>query len=99
MLRIPLGVDAVKAREIWAEYQRQHDASDRMGQAVGIDPVSGRIWFGRKALDMARQMRAEGIDRPFYCAPVGSDFNGHKEVVDAQRLLNRTGMAVCRNIF
>jgi len=71
-------VDTARAREIWAEYQRQHDVSDRMGQAVGIDPVSGRIWFGRKALDIARQMRAEGIDRPFYCVRVGSDVYGRK---------------------
>jgi hypothetical protein len=67
-------VDTVKARELWTEYQRRHDVSERVGQAVGIDPVSGRIWFGRKALDIARQMRAEGIDRPFYCVRVGSDF-------------------------
>jgi len=71
-------VDSAKARELWAEYQRQHDASDRTGQAVGIEPVSGRIWFGRKALDIARQMRAEGIDRPFYCMRVESDFYGRK---------------------
>jgi hypothetical protein len=71
-------VDTAKARELWAEYQRQYDVSDRMGQAVGIDPISGRIWFGRKALDIARQMRAEGIDRPFYCVRVGSDFYGRK---------------------
>jgi hypothetical protein len=70
--------DAIKARELWAEYQRQHDVSDRMGQAVGIDLVSGRIWFGRKALDIARQLRAEGVDRPFYCVRVGSDFYGSK---------------------
>ena len=49
-------VDTAKAREIWAEYPAQHDVSDRTGQAVGIEPVSGRIWFGRKALDIARQM-------------------------------------------
>ena len=48
-------VDTAKAREIWAEYQRQHDISDRTGQAVGIDPVSERIGFGRKALDIARK--------------------------------------------
>src|SRR6266481_10035172 len=76
-------VDTTKARELWAEYQRQHDVSDRMGQAVGIDPVSGRIWFGRKALDIARQMRAEGIDRPFYCVRVGSDFYGRKAIAVA----------------
>ncbi len=48
----PAVVDTARAAKA-----RQHDVSDRMGQAVGIDPVSGRIWFGRKALDIARQMR------------------------------------------
>jgi hypothetical protein len=71
-------VDTVKAREIWAQYQRQHDVSNHNGHAVGIEPVSGRVWFGRKALDIARQMRAEGIDRPFYCVRVGSDYYGRK---------------------
>ena len=71
-------VDSVKAREIWAQYQRQNDVSDRIGQAVGVDPVSGRIWFGRKALEIAQQMRAEGIDRPFFCVRVGSDYYGRK---------------------
>jgi hypothetical protein len=71
-------VDTIKAREIWAEYQRQHNVTDRTGQAVGIDPVSGRVWFGRKALDIAHQMRAEGIDRPFYCVRVGVDYYGRK---------------------
>ena len=73
-----ISVDSDKAREIWAQYQCQHDVADRTGQAVGIDPVSGRVWFGRKALDIAQQMRAEGIDRPFYCVRVGSDFYGRK---------------------
>jgi hypothetical protein len=72
------GVDITKAREIWAEYQRQHEVSEHLGEAVGIEPVSGRVWFGPKALDIARQMRAEGIDRPFYCVRVGSDYYGRK---------------------
>ena len=63
--------DVRKAEQIWAEYQKQHDVSDRKGQAVGIDPVSGRVWSGERALDIAGQMRAEGIDRPFYCVRVG----------------------------
>jgi hypothetical protein len=71
-------IDTARARQIWADYQSQHDISGRRGQAVGIDPVSGRIWFGRKALDIAKQMRAEGIDRPFYCVRVGSDYYGRK---------------------
>ena len=31
--------DTAKALQIWADYQRDHDVSDRVGQAVGIDPV------------------------------------------------------------
>src|SRR5947207_4638210 len=77
----PTVVDTTKARGIWEEYQSQHDVSDRKGQAVGIDPVSGRVWFGRKALDIAQQMRAEGIDRPFYCVRVGADYYGRKKAV------------------
>lgn len=71
-------VDSVKAREIWAQYQREHDLSDRKGQAVGIDPVSGRVWFGEPAKDIWRQMDQEGIRTPIYCLRVGSDYYGRK---------------------
>ena len=63
-------VDTAKAREIWDEYQRRHDVSDRAGQAVGIDPVSGRIWFGESAKDIWRQMDEEGTRTPIYCLRV-----------------------------
>ena len=36
-----ISLDSDKAREIWAQYQRQHDVTDRIGQAVCVDPVSG----------------------------------------------------------
>jgi hypothetical protein len=75
-------VDIKKAEQIWAEYQKQHDISDRKGGAVGIDPISGLVRFGERALDIAEQMRAEGIDRPFYCVRVGRDYylrkGGHR---------------------
>ena len=70
--------DTSKALDIWAEYQRTHDVSDFIGQAVGIDPISGRVWFGDRALDIREQMCAEGIDRPFYCVRVGSETYGRK---------------------
>ena len=91
-------VDTARAREIWAEYQRQHDVSDRMGQTVGIDPISGRIWFGRKALDIARQMRAEGIDRPFYCVRVGLDFYGRKGGRRYPASASRMAMSLCSDL-
>ena len=71
-------VDSDKAREIWAQYQRQRDVSERIGQAVGIDPVNGRIWFGESAKDIWRQMDEEGIRAPIYCLRVGSDYYGRK---------------------
>jgi len=35
--------DIAQAQQIWAAYQQQHDVTPRRGQAVGIDPDSGRI--------------------------------------------------------
>ncbi len=74
--------DTAKALQIWADYQRQHDVSALVGQTAGIDPVSGRIWFGESATDIWEQMEAEGIDTPLYYTRVGSDYyvrkGGHR---------------------
>ncbi len=66
--------DIERSLQIWDDYQKQHDLSARKGQPVGIDPVSGRVWFGESGLEIKRQMLAEGIDRPFYCVRVGFDY-------------------------
>jgi hypothetical protein len=63
-----------QAKQIWAEYQKQHDVSDRLGQAAGIDPVSGRAWFGESALDMWQQQDREGVDTPCYFVRVGKSY-------------------------
>ena len=65
--------DTARALQIWAEYQKQHDVTDRIGQAVGIDPVSGRVWFGESAIEVVKNMRAEGVDRPLFGLRVGYD--------------------------
>lgn len=65
--------DVARALEIWSEYQRNHDLSDRIGQAAGIDPGRGRIWFGESARDIVEQMEAEGVHALFYCVRVGFD--------------------------
>ena len=74
--------DVARACRIWAEYQQDHDLSDRTGQAAGIDPASGRIWFGESAKDIVQQMDAEGINTLFYCVRVGFDYylrkGGHR---------------------
>ena len=66
--------DSERARQCWSHYQRQHDVSDRMGQTAGIDPVSGRVWFGSSAKDIVAQMEAEGVSTPLYFVRVGFDF-------------------------
>jgi len=74
--------DTVRALKIWTEYQEQHDVSTRAGQTAGIDPLSGRVWFGESAQDIAEQMEAEGAISPFYAVRVGSEFylrkGGHR---------------------
>ena len=65
--------DTARARQLWAEYQQQHDVSDRVGQAVGIDPVSGRIWFGESAKDIWQQMEGEGVQAHLLILRVGRD--------------------------
>jgi hypothetical protein len=70
--------DSLKAREIWAEYQRPHDVSALRGQAVGIDPVSGRVWFGESAAAIMQQQQAEGIWIPLYFLRVGYDYYQRK---------------------
>jgi hypothetical protein len=65
--------DTQKARQFWAEYQRQHDVSDQIGQTAGIDPASGRIWFGASARDIVAQMDAAGVATPLYFVRIGFD--------------------------
>lgn len=62
-----------KAKQIWVAYQRQHDLSERLGQTVGIDPTSGRVWFGESIQDIVTQRDAEGLDSPLFFERVGSD--------------------------
>lgn len=74
--------DTARACQVWAEYLQQHDISDRIGQTAGIDPISGRIWFGESAKDIYHQRQAEGDTRPIYCVRVGYDYylrkGGHR---------------------
>jgi hypothetical protein len=70
--------DTARAINAWAEYQKTHDVSDRHGQAVGIDPESGRVWFGESAIEVSDNARADGVDRPLYVVRVGYDYYQRK---------------------
>ena len=65
------GADSVKAKQIWVEYQQQHDLSNRIGQTVGIDPNSGRIWFGESIREIVLKRDAEGLDSPLFFERIG----------------------------
>ena len=63
--------DSRRAKHIWAEYQKQHDITGRIGQTVGIDPKSERIWFGDSALEIVQQRFAEGLTSLLFFERVG----------------------------
>lgn len=63
--------DTEQAEQIWADYLADHDLSTQMGQAAGIDPVSGRVWFGKSAIDVVDTMNREGVSVPLYFVRVG----------------------------
>ena len=56
--------DSAAAKQLWSAYQNEHDLSDRIGQTVGIDPKTARIWFGESIADVVAQRDADGIDSP-----------------------------------
>jgi hypothetical protein len=66
--------DTDRAIEFWNRYQRENDVSNRIGETAGIDPVTGRVWFGESAKDIWRQMDEEDIDTPLYYVRVGYDY-------------------------
>lgn len=66
-------MDAQVAEERWAEYCRTHDTLPMTGQTVGIDPVTGRMWFGESIPDVVEQRDAAGVRQPLHFIRIGSD--------------------------
>ena len=65
--------DSRKAKQVWEEYQKQHNLSDRIGQTAGIDPKSRRISFGATIRDIVLQRNTEGLHSPLFFQRVGSE--------------------------
>ena len=65
--------DSVKCKQIWADYQQEHDLTARYGQTAGIDPKTGRIWFGESMTDVVKQRAAEGLKNPIFFERVGHE--------------------------
>lgn len=64
--------DSNRAQVIWSEYLKHHELSEKVGQTAGIDPASGRIWFGESIQDVIAQRDADGIQAPLFFMRVGS---------------------------
>lgn len=64
--------DSLRAQEIWSDYQQQNDLSEKLGQTVGIDPVSSRVWIGESIQQVIAQRTADGCDAPLFFVRVGS---------------------------
>ena len=64
--------DSDRAKALWAEYERSHDLSKEAGQTAGIEPASGRIWFGDSIQDVIAQRDADGSAAPLFFVRVGS---------------------------
>jgi hypothetical protein len=61
-----------RAQEDWSQYQQQHDLSGMVGQTAGIDPDSGRVWFGDSIDDAIVKRDANGSSAPLFFMRVGS---------------------------
>lgn len=66
-------VDSQRAQQIWLDYQQRDDLSEKVGQTGGIDPASGRIWFGDSIQDVIAQRDAQGSDASLFFVRVGSE--------------------------
>jgi hypothetical protein len=65
--------DSNRAQEIWSEYRQRNDVSANAGQTAGIDPVSGRIWFGDSIQEVVAQRDADGSAAPLFFIRVGAE--------------------------
>lgn len=64
--------DSDRAQQIWSDYEHHHDVGEKAGLTAGIDPATGRIWFGHSIQDVIAQRDATGSDAPLYFVRVGS---------------------------
>ena len=63
--------DSRRCKQIWTEYQKQHDITERIGQTAGIDPKSGQIWFGDSIQEIVQRRQTEDLTSPLFFERVG----------------------------
>ena len=71
--------DTQRALQFWDEYQKTHDVSAWTGMTVGIEPKSGRVFFGDSAKEiMLRRQKEEGVWEPLFVLRVGLPYYQRK---------------------
>jgi hypothetical protein len=65
--------ESERAEKVWLDHQQHHDVSAKLGQTAGIEPASGRIWFGDSIQDVIAQRDADGESAPLFFVRVGSE--------------------------
>ncbi len=73
-----------RAQEFWRLYQQEHDVSGLQGKVAAIDPESGRIWIGNSGLEVAREVREDGLQTPVWLVTIGHDYFVRKGLVGAR---------------
>ena len=63
-----------RAQEFWRQYQQAHDLSTLRGKVAAIDPENGRVWIAESGVEVARQVRADGVQTPVWLVTVGYDY-------------------------
>jgi hypothetical protein len=66
--------DSIRAQKIWSDYQKLHDLTSKVGQTAGVDPASGRVWFGESIQDVIAKQQESGVGEfPLFFMRVGSE--------------------------
>ena len=58
--------DIAKVNQVWEEYARTHDLTDKDRMAVGIDPDTREVFLGPSLQDIVARLKNEGRFRPLY---------------------------------
>jgi hypothetical protein len=64
--------DSHRAQPICSDYSQMHDLSAKAGQTAGIEPATGRIWFGGSIQEVIADRNAAGCEAPLFFVRVGS---------------------------
>src|SRR5262245_11985295 len=73
-------LDTEKAKRIWAEYERTHDLGGMQNLAVGIDPESGEVHFGKSMEEIGERLEQEGRFKPLFYRWVNDPAYFHRGV-------------------